>query len=99
MEIQELVSYYLFEDTGKIEVSFRLDIDSDDELRTDTISLDEANDFGYNFIDDDEDFIDDDEENDLYNVSFKSIDEYQLLNFLNEYYVINLDQLPKSEFI
>ena len=99
MEIQELVSYYLFEDTGKIEVSFRLDIDSDDELRTDTISLDEANDFGYNFIDDDEDFIDEDDENDSYDISFKSIDEYQLLNFLNEYYVINLDRLPESEFI
>lgn len=99
MEIQELVSYYLFEDTGKIEVSFRLDIDSDDELRTDTISLDEANDFGYNFIDDDEDFIDEDDENDSYDISFKSIDEYQLLNFLNEYYIINLDRLPESEFI
>jgi len=99
MEIQELVSYYLFEDTGKIEVSFRLDIDGEDEIRTDIISLDEVNDFGYNFIDDDEDFIDDDEENDLYDVPFKSIDEYQLLNFLNEYYIVNLDRLPKIDFL
>lgn len=99
MEIQELVSYYLFEDTGKIEVSFRLDVDGEDEIRTDRISLDEVNDFGYDFIEDDEDFFDDDEENDLYDMSFKSIDEYQLLNFLNEYYIVNIDRLPKIDFI
>jgi len=99
MEIQELVSYYLFEDTGKIEVSFRLDVDGEDEIRTDRISLDEVNDFGYDFIEDDEDFFDDDEENDLYDMSFKSIDEYQLLNFLNEYYIVNIDRLPKIDFL
>ena len=83
MEIQELVSYYLFEDTGKIEVSFRLDVDGEDEIRTDRISLDEVNDFGYDFIEDDEDFFDDDEENDLYDMSFKSIDDLCLMMIVN----------------
>ena len=45
MEIQEIVSYYIYEDSNTIEVSFRLSIDSEDEVRNDIINLNEAQDF------------------------------------------------------
>jgi hypothetical protein len=87
MEIQELVSYYLFEDTKRIEISFRLSSDSDDEIRNDIV--DDTNDF----------FGFEDEEDDYYDEEFQSIDEEQLISFLNEYYIVNQDKLPKSEIL
>ena len=41
MEIQELIFFYLHENTNTVEVQFRLNIDSDDEIRTDIIDLNE----------------------------------------------------------
>ena len=62
MEIQELISYYLYEDTKRIEVSFRLTIDSEDEIRNDIINLDEAEEFGYDLIQENLDFFQYDDE-------------------------------------
>ena len=47
MEIQEITFYYLYEGTKQVEVSFRLTSDSEDEIRNDTINLQEAKEFGY----------------------------------------------------
>jgi len=100
MEIQELISYYLFEDSKTIEVSFRLSIDGEDEVRTDIISLQEAKIFGFDIISENTDFnlFDEEFEDDVYE-DFSSVDEDSLTSFLNEYYVINPDRLPKSEFL
>ena len=42
MELQELIFFYLHENTNTIEVQFRLSIDSDEEIRTDLIDLNEG---------------------------------------------------------
>jgi hypothetical protein len=100
MEIRELVSYYLYEDTKRIEVEFRLTLDSEDEVRNDIINLEEAEDFGYNLLEDNKDFFqyDDEDEDDEFD-DFIDIDEDSLISFLNEYYVINPDKLPKTEIL
>lgn len=99
MEIQELISYYLYEETKRIEVSFRLTLDSEDEIRNDVINLDEAKDFGYDLIQESFDFFDPDEEFEEDEEDFQTIDEDTLLSFLNEYYIVNPKKLPKSEVI
>ena len=103
MEIQELIFYYLHEDTRTLEVNFRLTIDSEDEFRSDIIDLTETDNFGYNIRTDDleilneysdEDTIDEDEWGDI-----DIIDEDMLISFLNEYYIVNPNKLPKSQTI
>ena len=98
MEIQELIFFYLHENTNRVEVQFRLNIDSDEELRTDYIDLNEASDFGYDLIIEDYD-LEEDDEDEYYWLESPSIDEDTLISFLNEYYVINEDKLPKPELI
>ena len=39
MEIQEILNYYLYEDTKRLEISFRLTIDSEDEVRNNIINF------------------------------------------------------------
>lgn len=103
MELQELVYFYILEESRTIEVSFRLTTDGEDEVRTDFIELSEAEDFGYNIITEDLEFMgdymddDDDYVDDWSDIT--SIDEESLISFLNEYYVINPDKLPKAELI
>lgn len=101
MEIRELVSYYLYEDTKRIEVTFRLTLDSEDEVRNDIINLEEAEEFGYDLIDDNNDFFqfDDESEDDDDFDDFVDIDEDLLVSFLNEYYIINPNKLPKTEIL
>ena len=100
MEIQEILNYYLYEDTKRLEISFRLTIDSEDEVRNDIINLDVAEEFGYELVKDTLSFFDlsDDDEEDEFD-DFETIDEDILLNFLNEYYVVYSDKLPKSELL
>jgi hypothetical protein len=102
MEIQELIFYYLHENTKTIEVNFRLTTDSEDVFRSDIVDLTEAETFGHNIISNTLDildaFSDEDYEDEDWN-DFESIDEEVLISFLNEYYVVNPDKLPKSEFI
>ena len=99
MEIQELIFHYLHENTTIKEVQFRLSIDSDDEIRTDMVDLNEASDFGYELITEDFDSQDDEEEDDFYWLDSPSVDEDNLILFLNEYYIINPEKLPKPELI
>ena len=100
MEIQELIFFYLHENTDLIEVQFRFTIDSDDEIRTDFINLSESDDFGYNLIYEDYNLDnEEDDEDDMYWLESPSIDEDNLLLFLNEYYIINPDKIPKPELI
>lgn len=102
MEIVDLISYYIYEDTKRMEISFRLNIDSEDEMRSDIINLDESKEYGYNIIEESLDFFDlsDYEEDEFDDIEdFQNVDEDILIQFLNEYYIVNPDKLPKPEFI
>lgn len=99
MEINEIVSYYIHEDTRRLEVSFKLINDNDDEVRNDIINIDEAEDFGYNLIQEGFDLFDDEDTDDDFDDfdDFESIDEETLITYLNEYYIVNPNKLPKPE--
>jgi len=107
MEIKELVSFYINENTETMDVTFRLSIDGDDEIRTDQIDLDVIKSFGYNLEDlrtnnildmySDEDEDDDDIFGDLFD-DIEDFDSDEVKSFLNEYYLIFPDRLPDVDF-
>lgn len=98
MEVQEVIFYYLHEDTNILEIQFRLTIDSEEEVRIDHIDLMEADDFGYNLVLESLEF-DEDEDEDFFWSDSASIDEDNLIEFLNEYYIVKPEKLPKTELI
>jgi hypothetical protein len=101
MEITELVSFYLNDNSKTLEVTFRTTLDSEEELREDKISFDEVEDFGYSFTEINEDFSSllneyyDEDNLEDYDESY--IDEQDIISFLNEYYTIFPSKLPDSE--
>jgi hypothetical protein len=100
MEIMEIVSYYVYEDKRRVDITFRLTIDSDDEVRNDIICLDESEEYGYDLIEDNFeilDLLDDENEDDDFDDDFQTIDEELLITFLNEYYIVNPNKLPSVE--
>jgi len=99
MELQELIFFYLHKTTDTLEVQFRLSIDSDEEIRTDFIDINEASDFGYKLLMEDYDLQEDEEEEEFYWLESPSVDEDNLISYLNEFYIINPDKLPKPELI
>jgi len=100
MEVSELIFYYLHEIDNTIEVQFRLISDSEEEIRLDIINLSDVNDFGFDLILEDHDMDDeDDDDDDFFWTESPSIDEDNLITFLNEYYVVYPDKLPKPELI
>jgi hypothetical protein len=111
MEIKELVSYYINETLKTLEITFKLTTDGDDEIRTDQIQLDEVESFGYDFDDFTENTLiemydeDDDDTDDIFGNFFDDYsnnesesEEDEIKSFLNEYYLVYPDKLPKSEF-
>lgn len=100
MEIKEIISYYLNGDTNIIEVSFRTIEDEDDVLRNDTIDYTIVEEYGFDLVTESFDFFDDDDdfEGGIFEEETIELDEDELIVFLNEYYLINPSQLPKSEF-
>jgi hypothetical protein len=62
MEITEIVSYFINQDSDTLEVTFRTTDDSENEARVDTISLKEAKDFGYDLITESFDFFSDEDD-------------------------------------
>lgn len=99
MEIVEIISYYIHEQTQTIEVSFRTTSDTEEDFRNDIISLREAKDYGYDLIQDDLSFFqyEDYEDEDI--DDFLTIDEDVLVSYLNEYYIIYPDRLPEQELL
>ena len=99
MEIKEIVSYFLNEDSNILEVSFRTIEDDEDVLRTDSIDYLLTEEYGFVLESDDFGFYDDEfEEDDLFEEKTTiELDEDELISFLNEYYTINPDSLPKTE--
>jgi predicted transcriptional regulator len=102
MEIKELVSYYINETSHMLEVTFKTLTDSEDEIRTDQIVLDEIETFGYNILNNiNENFFEDDDEEfeDMFNdFEEEELDEDEIISFLNEYYEVNPKSLPKPEY-
>lgn len=110
MEIKDLVSFSINEETQTLNVAFRLIIDNEDEVREDQINLDEIKKFGYDFLDNNsqkfknlfEDFGDYDDEFDSFGdyddeLLEESIDDQEVISFLNEYYLINPKNIPDPE--
>ncbi len=102
MEVVEIITFSVNKITNVLEVSFKCFNDTDDEIREDKIFLNEVKDFGFDFINnlDDDDFLSeemyDDEDDDIIDDDlYISYDE--ILEFLNEYYVVYPDKLPKAE--
>jgi len=93
MEIIEIISYHINHTDDTIIVEFRTTEDSNFELRTDTIDLKEADDFGFNLFNEDFDFFDEDDED----LELDDVNEEELSSFLNEYYMIYPDRLPKKD--
>ena len=102
MEVVEIISNFINKDNNVVEVEFRMMGDNEDTVRVDTIEFEYLNDFGYgvNFFTSDifEDVDDDweldfgDDNDDFF------IDEYDLMLFLNEYYLVYEDRLPSAEY-
>jgi hypothetical protein len=101
MEIKELVSYYINETSHMLEVTFKTLTDSEDEIRTDQIVLDEIETFGYNILNNiNENFFEDDDEEfeDMFNdFEEEELDEDEIISFLNEYYLIYPKKLPEAQ--
>jgi hypothetical protein len=99
MEIKEIISYFLNPDTNVLDVSFRTIEDSEEVLRTDNIDYTHVEDYGFDLVSESFDFFDEEfEDDELYEEEKIELDEEELIIFLNEYYTINPDAVPKSEF-
>ena len=100
MEIVEIISFHINRLDEVLEVSFRTNSDSEDLSREAKIPFFDISDFGYTFhneidsedFDDDDDYFEEFEDDDLF------VDENEVLSFINEYYVLFVDKLPKPEF-
>ena len=97
MEIKEIISYFLNTDSNILEVSFRTIDDDDDVLRNDQIDYTLAEEYGYELETESFDFFEDDDEDEPTKDEIE-LDEDILISFLNEYYTINSNSIPKSEF-
>lgn len=102
MEVKDLVSFYLNETTKKLDVTFRMSSDSDDEIRTDSINFDEIKEYGFDFIPEEiedynelieEEYFDDE----IFDSSELFVEEQEIINFLNEYYLVSPDRLPEPD--
>ena len=99
MEIKEIVSYFLNSDSNILEVSFRTIDDEEDVLRTDNIDYSIVSEYGFELETESFNFFSEDFEEDIIVEEDKiELDEDELISFLNEYYTINQESLPKSEF-
>jgi hypothetical protein len=100
MEVIEIISSFVNESSNIVEVEFRMMDDSENEVRLDTIQFECLNNFGYgNFIVD-TDFFDVDDDYDLDFLDDDNgyfIDDEDLKEFLNEYYVVYPDKIPDKE--
>lgn len=98
MEIKEIVSYYLNNETNILEVSFRTIDDSDEVMRNDSIDYSVVEDYGFDLVTESFDFFDEEFEDELGGETEETeLDEQELITFLNEYYTINSDLLPRAQ--
>jgi hypothetical protein len=99
MEIREIISYFLNSDTNVLDVSFRTLEDNEEVMRTDSIDYSNVADYGFDLVSESFDFFGEEfEDDEILEEEKIELDEEELVMFLNEYYTINPDALPKSEF-
>lgn len=101
MEVLEIINSRIDVDKNLLEVQFRTISDSDDEIREDKIDYNLVLEYGYVLEDETFDLFDnfyDEDDDDYPSIDEDSIqiDEDELMSFLNEYYMVNPDSLPKS---
>lgn len=98
MEIKEILSYFLNSDSNILEVSFRTIEDEDDVLRNDNINYSIVSEYGFELETETFDFFGEEFDEELGDDEEKiELDEDELISFLNEYYTINEDSIPKAE--
>ena len=99
MEIKELESFYINEASQTLDVTFRIYLDNEDEIRTGQIDLSETETFGYNLSNHSSpNFFDDEEYEDIFDDNDDTeLDEEEIISFLNEYYLIYPDRLPDTQ--
>ena len=98
MEIKEIVSYFLNSDSNILDVSFRTIEDDEEVMRTDNIDYTIVEDYGFDLVTESFDFFGDDfEDDEILPIDKVELDEDELIIFLNEYYTINEDSIPKAE--
>ena len=97
MEVKEIVSYYIDDSSQTLDVTFRTISDSDDEIRNDQIEIHEVSELAYDFILNEIIEFDEDGEQDIDYLDELNIYEDDIISFLNEYYVLYPNRLPKSE--
>lgn len=97
MEVKEILTYFINQTTGVLDVTFKTTKDEDDEMRIDQIDLEEVEKFGYDFSKPKDDAIfSDDEEFDLFSEldDEPEVDNEELISFLNEYYLLYPNRIP-----
>jgi hypothetical protein len=104
MEVIEIGNYFVNVENNMLTVSFRMRGDDENSLREDVIEYSYLSEFGYNntLIIDEFDVFDDDLddwEEDMFESDDVFIDDYDLLAFLNEYYVVFPNRIPTKESI
>ena len=98
MEIKEILSYFLNSDSNILEVSFRTIEDEDDVLRNDNINYSIVSEYGFELETETFDFFGEEFDEELGDDDEKiELDEEELISFLNEYYTINQDSIPRAE--
>lgn len=101
MKLSELVNWFINDEQDIIEVQFRLTGDPADEIREDSLSLNDMFDFGYeiyspeyNILDEVVDIFDDEDKEDVDPIDKFVIEESDLIRFMEEYYETYSDRLP-----
>jgi hypothetical protein len=99
MEVIEVISHYVDKTQNIINIEFRLLGDTEDDVREDMIEYSFFEEFGFDNTKDFDIFesiIDEEDEwdNDEYDYINNEDD---LLTFLNEFYVVYPDKLPKTQ--
>jgi len=97
MEIKEIVSYYLNPENDILDITFRTIDDSDDVIRTDKIDFLISEEYGFDLITENFDLFSDEFDEELFDSEKIDVDEDELISFLNEYYMLNPNSLPKAE--
>ena len=98
MEIKEIVSYFLNTDSNILEVSFRTIDDNEEVFRSDNIDYSIVENYGFELVSESFDFFDDDFDDFSEDEDKVELDEGELIVFLNEYYTINPNSLPRADF-
>jgi len=95
MEIIEIITFHINRLEEVLEISFRTNSDSEEECREGKIPFIEIDDFGYDFHTEIDEYNSSDEYDDIDDDLF--VNENEILSFLNEYYILFMDKLPKPE--